>query len=59
VHQIDVLAIHPLFSEDAVQYIERQGFQRIWSSDSILHPSNVVCLASLLAGGVNTLVIEN
>ena len=47
--QVDVAVTHPLFCEDAEQYIHQSGVKNIWSTNSITHPTNVISLAGLLA----------
>ena len=52
VQRIDVLVTHAVFADDALDTLRSAGVNRIWSSDSILHPSNAITLSSLLAGAV-------
>jgi ribose-phosphate pyrophosphokinase len=47
--KVDVLVTHPLFVENAVDKLRRSGVSEIGSSDSILHSTNVVFLAPILA----------
>lgn len=47
-----VMVTHPLFAEHVELSLRQAGAQAIWSSDSIVHASNVVCLAPLLSGAV-------
>jgi len=47
---IHCLVTHALFSDDVTQALHEAGIDRIWSSDSIPHPSNAITLADLLAG---------
>ena len=44
---------HALFVGDAVMRLHEAGVQHIWSTDSILHPTNAVHLAPLLATHLN------
>ncbi|HYE37326.1 ribose-phosphate diphosphokinase [Methylocaldum sp.] len=49
VEKVGVLVTHPLFVDDAVDKLLQSGVSEIGSSDSILHATNVVFLAPLLA----------
>jgi ribose-phosphate pyrophosphokinase len=46
---VDVAVTHALLAGDALQRIHQAGVGKFWSTDSVVHPSNVVALASLLA----------
>lgn len=52
---IDCLVTHALFADDATQQLHEAGIGNIWSSDTIIHPSNVITLAPLLAAAVRRL----
>lgn len=43
------LVTHALFSDDVTAALHLAGIDKIWSSDSIPHPSNAVSLSALLA----------
>ncbi len=47
--RISAVVTHALFVGDALQRLEQGGISRIWSTDSIPHPSNAIALAPLLA----------
>jgi len=49
---VDVAVTHALFAEDALQVIREAGVRHIWSTDCIAHDSNVVSIASMLAGAI-------
>jgi ribose-phosphate pyrophosphokinase len=49
---ISVLVTHGLFVEGALERLEQAGVAAVWSSDSVPHPTNRVCLARLLAGAL-------
>ncbi len=51
---IHCLVTHALFSDDVTQTLHDTGIEHIWSSDSILHPSNAIALAPLLAEALKT-----
>jgi ribose-phosphate pyrophosphokinase len=43
------VVIHPVFSEDSYEQLLAAGAARVVSSDSIVHPSNAISIAGLLA----------
>ena len=49
---ISVLITHALFVDGAVRRLEDAGVSRLWSTDSIPHPTNAISLAKLIAGGL-------
>ena len=49
---ISVMVTHALFCGDALSRLRAAGVSRIWSTDSVIHGSNAIPLASLLAEGV-------
>lgn len=51
---IHCLVTHALFSDDVSQALHAAGIDKIWSSDSIGHPSNAVSLTALLAGAMKS-----
>ncbi len=53
--EIRVLVSHPLFAGDAVEVLHGGGIAAIGSSDSIVHSTNVVSLAPILAGALRGL----
>jgi ribose-phosphate pyrophosphokinase len=55
-NRVDVLVVHPLFAEGAVERLKQAGVGEIWSTDSISHPSNCIPLAELLGGAVRLIV---
>lgn len=46
---VDVAVTHALFVDDAIAQLARAGVRHVWSSDSVVHASNVVSLVPLLA----------
>jgi ribose-phosphate pyrophosphokinase len=46
---VDVAVIHALFSDDAVQLIQMAGVNCIWSTNSVVHSSNCISIAGLIA----------
>ena len=51
--KVDVLVVHALFKDDIARQLHAAGVSNIWSSDSVIHPSNVLSLAPLIAAGLN------
>jgi len=50
--RVDVLVTHALFAGGAERELREAGVDKLWSTDSIPHESNVIPLAELLAGAV-------
>jgi len=53
---ISVLVTHALFVDDALKRLHEAGVDAIWSSDSILHPSNAFELDGLLARALQLII---
>ena len=51
---LSVLVTHALFVNDSVAQLKKAGIKNIWSCDSIVHPTNVVKLAEVLAINFNS-----
>jgi ribose-phosphate pyrophosphokinase len=49
---VHVAVTHALMAEDAHALMAAAGIDQIWSSNSIVHPSNVLSLAPLLTQGL-------
>jgi len=49
---VDVAVTHGLFVGDALQQVQAAGVRRVWSSDSVPHPSNAVSVVPLLAAAL-------
>lgn len=49
---ISVMVTHALFVGDALARIKRAGVEHIWSSDSIVHPTNRIRLAGPIASAL-------
>ena len=47
--RIDVMVTHALFVDSAMDLLRQAGVSRVWSSDSVPHPSNALALSPLLA----------
>lgn len=50
---VDVAVTHALFAEDALEVIRDAGVGAVWSTDCIVHPTNVVAISELLAAAVS------
>lgn len=46
---VDALVTHALFAPEALDRLHQSGIGNVWSTDSISHSSNEICLDSLLA----------
>jgi len=46
---VSVLVAHPLFAGDALERLRAAGVSNIWSCDTIVHETNAVFLAEMLA----------
>ena len=53
--RVDAACTHALFGTDTQRALEQAGIARIWSTDSILHPSNRIALTEIFAQAVRTL----
>ena len=49
---VDVAVTHALFAADAMDVIRAAGIEHIWSTDSVIHASNAVPLAPMMADSV-------
>lgn len=49
---IDAAVVHALFGGDAIERLHAAGVHRVWSTDAIPHPSNVISVAPLLAEAI-------
>ena len=53
--RVDALVTHALFAPGADNRLRQTGISEIWSTDSITHPSNSICLVPLLAEALREL----
>jgi ribose-phosphate pyrophosphokinase len=53
---VDVAVTHALFAQDALSVVRAAGVRHIWSSDAVLHDTNAVSLADLLADALRPLL---
>lgn len=54
--QVDVIVTHALFTDKAVDILNKANIKNIWSTDSILHTTNHISLTQLLAETVKTIL---
>ncbi|MDE2395821.1 MAG: ribose-phosphate diphosphokinase [Burkholderiales bacterium] len=52
---VDAVVTHALFVGDAVPQLHAAGLRRLWSSDSVAHPTNAFSVVPLLAGAIGSL----
>lgn len=45
---VDVALTHALFAEDALDVVKAAGVREVWSTDSVMHPSNAVAVAPVI-----------
>ena len=50
--QVDALVVHALFDEAVTAQLRDAGIANVWSTDSVVHPTNTIPLARLIAGGL-------
>jgi ribose-phosphate pyrophosphokinase len=55
---IRVVITHALIDDDTCSRLNNAGIDQIWSTDSIVHPTNHISLAELLAEGAKKLIDE-
>jgi len=53
---IHVVVTHALLNPEGCDRLHQAGISEIWSTDSIIHPSNRIALARLLTNGVEQLL---
>jgi ribose-phosphate pyrophosphokinase len=53
---VDVAVTHALFAQDALAVVRAAGVRHIWSSDAVVHETNAVSLAGLLADALRPLL---
>ncbi|MYM62291.1 ribose-phosphate diphosphokinase [Pseudomaricurvus sp. HS19] len=53
---VDVAVTHALFAGDAVELLKQAGVGNIWSTDTIIHDSNAISMAPLLAEALTPLL---
>lgn len=52
VSRVDCVITHPVFCDEAIATLRNAGIGEVWSTNTIDHPTNAVCLDDLLAEAV-------
>ena len=52
VARVDAVVVHPLFAPDTLARLRRAGLDQLVSADGIVHETNAIGLAPLLAGAI-------
>ncbi len=55
---VDVAITHALFAGEAMEVIKSAGIGEVWSTDCIVHPSNAIAMAPLLADALGQVLAE-
>jgi ribose-phosphate pyrophosphokinase len=55
---VAVAVTHALFAGDALAHLRAAGVGEVWSTDSVLHTSNRIALAPLLAQALGELRLD-
>lgn len=50
--QVDALVVHALFNDDIAHQLRASGITHIWSTDSVVHATNAISLAPLIAASL-------
>lgn len=50
--QVDALVVHALFDDAVTAQLKDAGIANVWSTDSVVHPTNAISLAPLIADGL-------
>ncbi len=53
--QVDALVVHALFNNDIGQLLRASGITNIWSTDSVVHTTNAISLAPLIAASLRAI----
>jgi ribose-phosphate pyrophosphokinase len=53
--QVDAIVVHALFGDDVARQLRDSGISNVWSTDSVVHPSNAISLAPLIASRLQTI----
>lgn len=52
---VDCLVTHALCNQQTAERLKNTGIKSIWSTDSVIHPDNIIHLDKLLAEGIRSL----
>jgi ribose-phosphate pyrophosphokinase len=50
--QVDAIVVHALFGDEVSRKLHDSGIAHVWSTDSVVHPSNSISLAPLIASSL-------
>jgi ribose-phosphate pyrophosphokinase len=53
--QVDAIVVHALFGDDVARQLRDSGISNVWSTDSVVHPSNAISLAPLIAASLKVI----
>jgi ribose-phosphate pyrophosphokinase len=54
--RVDAIVVHALFGDAVAHQFSDSGISTIWSTDSVVHPSNAISLALLIASGLKVVL---
>lgn len=55
---VSALVTHALFTDNAMERLQRADIRDVWSTDSIPHPTNAISLASVLKESVERIIAQ-
>jgi ribose-phosphate pyrophosphokinase len=55
---IDVAVTHALMTPAALSLVHEAGVGHIWSTDCVVHPTNVVSMAPLISGALKAISLD-
>ena len=54
--RVDAAVVHALYGDEVTAELTSSGITTVWSTDSVVHPTNTISLARLLASGFKDFV---
>ncbi|SHE86877.1 ribose-phosphate pyrophosphokinase [Modicisalibacter ilicicola DSM 19980] len=55
---VDVAVTHALFAGNAFEVMKNAGVGKVWSTDCIIHPSNAISMAPVLADALGRMLVK-
>lgn len=52
---VSCLVTHALFNDEVMNMLQAAGIKKVWSTDSIIHDTNIIHLDTLLTAGIRSL----
>jgi ribose-phosphate pyrophosphokinase len=49
---VDVAITHALFGNDVFMFLKQSGIANVWSTDTVLHPTNAVSILPAIADAI-------